>query len=75
MALTRGAVGLQCVIVVFPDHTHLLCNSHMAPMYNNYIPLNKHIMHIMVRAGRFSLKNVDVVHLSNAHGETAFNKS
>ena len=71
--LTVPSVGLQCVIVVFPVHTHLLCNSHMAPMFNNYIPLNKQIMRIGIRAGRFSLKNVDVVHPSNTHRETALN--
>ena len=75
LSLTVLSVGLQCVIVVFPVHTHLLCNSHMAPTFNNDRPLKKQFMLIEVRAGRFSLKNVDVVHPSNTHGETALDKS
>ena len=73
LCLTVLSVGLQCVIVVFHVHSHLLCNSHMTPTFNNDIPLIKQIMLIEIRAGRFSLKNVDVVHPSNTHRETALN--
>ena len=37
MALPRGAIGLQFVIVVFPDHTHLLFLKYGQNRFREYI--------------------------------------
>ena len=44
VALPHGAMfGLQCVIVVFPDHTHLLFETFVIPLVVFGLVINLHI--------------------------------
>ena len=49
--LTMPYVGLQCVIVVYPDHTHLLFGVRYRPKYMHEVLVNRLVKLVSKKCG------------------------